>query len=98
MEDMAVTQLVLPLQCRQTVFKLAHKIPLAGHLGRDKTVQIKARLDSYQPFNNVLMGPLIGNTYDTITFEPRNCTSDTTHSQCCSKYSSRQNIERICKI
>ena len=39
MEDMAVTQLVLPLQCRQTVLKLAHEIPLTGHLGRDKTAQ-----------------------------------------------------------
>ena len=36
-EDMAVEQLVLPLQCRKTVLELAHEIPLAGHLGKDKT-------------------------------------------------------------
>ena len=36
-EDMAVEQLVLPLQCRKTVLQLAHEIPLAGHLGKDKT-------------------------------------------------------------
>ena len=38
-EDMAVDQLVLPQQCRSTVLDLAHRIPLAGHLGRDKTAQ-----------------------------------------------------------
>ncbi len=37
--DMEVEQLVLPLTCRQTVLQLAHTIPLAGHLGRDKTAQ-----------------------------------------------------------
>lgn len=36
-EVMAVEQLVLPLQCRGTVLTLAHSIPLAGHLGKDKT-------------------------------------------------------------
>ena len=36
-EEMAVEQLVLPQQCRPTVLHLAHTIPLAGHLGRDKT-------------------------------------------------------------
>ena len=30
-------QLVLPEKCRETVMKLAHSIPLAGHLGTDKT-------------------------------------------------------------
>lgn len=30
-------QLVLPTQCRQTVLRLAHNIPMAGHLGRKKT-------------------------------------------------------------
>ena len=29
--------MVLPLQCRQAVLRLAHGIPLAGHLGRNKT-------------------------------------------------------------
>ncbi|XP_065901363.1 uncharacterized protein [Dysidea avara] len=35
----AVEQLVLPEQFHQIVCKLAHTIPLAGHLGRDKTVK-----------------------------------------------------------
>ena len=36
---MAVEQLVPPEKCRETVMKLAHSIPLAGHLGRDKTTR-----------------------------------------------------------
>ena len=36
-EDMSVDQLVLPYNCQKTVLQLAHDIPLAGHLGRDKT-------------------------------------------------------------
>jgi len=32
-------KLRIPLQCRQTVLKLAHSIPLAGHMGRDKATQ-----------------------------------------------------------
>ena len=36
-EETSVEQLVLPIQCRKTVLEVAHKIPLAGHLGRDKT-------------------------------------------------------------
>ena len=32
-----VTQLVLPKECRQKALRLAHSIPLAGHLGRKKT-------------------------------------------------------------
>ena len=36
-ETMAVDQLVLPLQCRDTVLNLAHSTPCAGHLGKDKT-------------------------------------------------------------
>lgn len=35
-EALAVEQLVLPQACRPTVLALAHTIPLAGHLGRDK--------------------------------------------------------------
>lgn len=31
-------QLVLPRKCRSTVIELAHSIPLAGHLGKHKTV------------------------------------------------------------
>ena len=38
-EEMAVEQLVLPRQCREMVLRLAHTIPLAGHLGRDKTTR-----------------------------------------------------------
>ena len=34
-----VQQLVLPLTCRQEILHIAHTIPLAGHLGRDKTAQ-----------------------------------------------------------
>ena len=34
-----VKQLVLPEQFHQMVCKLAHTIPLAGHLGRDKTTK-----------------------------------------------------------
>ena len=30
---------MLPKQCRMTVLRLAHSIPLAGHLGRDKTAK-----------------------------------------------------------
>ena len=32
-----VEQLVLPMPCQPTVLRLAHNIPLAGHLGRKKT-------------------------------------------------------------
>ena len=38
-EEVAVEQLVLQKQCKKTVLKLAHSIPLAGHLGRDKTMK-----------------------------------------------------------
>ena len=34
-----VEQLVLPVRCREVVVKLAHEIPLAGHLGKDKTAK-----------------------------------------------------------
>ena len=30
---------MLPLQCRKEVLELAHSIPLAGHLGKDKTAR-----------------------------------------------------------
>ena len=36
-EDMAVAQLVLPTQSRATIVKLAHSIPIAGHLGKTKS-------------------------------------------------------------
>ena len=35
--DIVVNQLVLPQQCREKVLSLAHGIPLAGHLGKEKT-------------------------------------------------------------
>lgn len=38
-EELAVEQLVLPQALRSAVLTLAHTIPLAGHLGRDKTAQ-----------------------------------------------------------
>jgi len=31
-------QLVLPNQCRRVVIELAHSIPLAGHMGKNKTI------------------------------------------------------------
>ena len=34
-----VEQLVLPQACRKPVLELAHTIPLAGHMGRDKTAR-----------------------------------------------------------
>ena len=34
-----VEQLVLPEQCRRTVLRLAHEIPLSGHMGKRKTAQ-----------------------------------------------------------
>ena len=37
--DREVEQLVLSVQCRKAVLQLAHQIPLAGHLGRQKTAQ-----------------------------------------------------------
>ena len=38
-DDMAVEQLILPVQCCYGVLQLGHTIPLAGHLGKDKTAQ-----------------------------------------------------------
>ncbi len=36
---MAIEQLVLPTCCRKTVLQVADEIPLAGHMGREKTSQ-----------------------------------------------------------
>ena len=36
-ESQVVDQLVLPTRCRNAVLKLAHDIPMAGHLGKAKT-------------------------------------------------------------
>ena len=38
-DEMSVEQLVLPRQCRETVLQLAHKVPLAGHMGKMKTAR-----------------------------------------------------------
>ena len=37
--DSAVEQLVLPMQCQWAVLQLAHEVPLAAHLGKNKTVK-----------------------------------------------------------
>ena len=37
--EMLIEQLVLPQQCRETVLQLAHKVPLAGHMGKTKTAR-----------------------------------------------------------
>ena len=36
-EAMTVEQLVLPTPCRKAVLRLAHDVPLAGHMGKTKT-------------------------------------------------------------
>ena len=38
-EEDGVEQLVLPKQCREVVLRMGHEIPLAGHLGTEKTRQ-----------------------------------------------------------
>ena len=38
-DDMAVEQLILPIQCHHGVLQLSHAIPLARHLGKDKMAQ-----------------------------------------------------------
>ena len=38
-DGLPIEQLVLPTQCCNTVLHLAHDIPLAGHLGKEKTSQ-----------------------------------------------------------
>ncbi len=38
-EETAIEQIVLPKECRRTVLRMAHTIPIAGHLGRKKTAQ-----------------------------------------------------------
>ena len=37
--EYAVDQLVLPFQCHKAVLQLAHEVPIAGHLGKQKTVR-----------------------------------------------------------
>ena len=37
--ELAVDQLVLPAQCRRAVLQLAHEVPIAGHLGKNKTAK-----------------------------------------------------------
>ena len=36
-EAMMIEQLVLPTPCRKAVLRLAHDVPLAGHMGKTKT-------------------------------------------------------------
>ena len=38
-----IEQLALPVQCHSKVLEMAHSIPLAGHLGKDKTRQRMAQ-------------------------------------------------------
>ena len=38
-DEAAIEQLVLPTQCQQTVLELAHDVPIAGHLEKEKTRQ-----------------------------------------------------------
>lgn len=38
-EDMAIDQLVIPQKCRGAILEIAHSVPPAGHLGRDKTTR-----------------------------------------------------------
>ena len=38
-----VEQLVLPQRCRNTVLKLVHSIPMAGHLGKKTAERVKKR-------------------------------------------------------
>ena len=35
--EYSVDQLVLPFQCQKAVLQLAHEVPIAGHLGKQKT-------------------------------------------------------------
>ena len=35
--ELGVEQLEVPLLCRGPILKLAHEVPTAGHLGREKT-------------------------------------------------------------
>ena len=47
-DKMSVEQLVLPRQCQDTVLQLAHKVPLAGHMGKTKTAR-RILQQFYQP-------------------------------------------------
>ena len=38
-DGLAIEQLVLPVVVRLTVMTVAHKIPLAGYMGKKRTVQ-----------------------------------------------------------
>ena len=37
--EWVIEQLIVPKQCREAILKLAHEVPTAGHLGREKTTQ-----------------------------------------------------------
>ena len=38
-QEPAIEQLVLPTECRKVMLKLAHDIPLSGHMGKEKTAK-----------------------------------------------------------
>ena len=48
-DEAAIEQLVLPTQCRQTVLELAHDVPIAGHLGKEKTRESFMPTESFTP-------------------------------------------------
>ena len=47
-DNMVVNQLVLPVQCRESLMKSAHAIPASGHLGRRKTLS-RIQQQFFQP-------------------------------------------------
>ena len=38
-DEMVIEQLVIPVKYRKTILDLAHQIPMAGHMGKDKTAR-----------------------------------------------------------
>ena len=53
-EENIVDQLVLPVQCCRIVLEVAHNIPMAGHLGKKKTLhRIQQRFYWCSMFHNV---------------------------------------------
>ena len=38
-DEMAIEQLDIPVNYRKTILDLAHQIPMAGHMGKDKTAR-----------------------------------------------------------
>ena len=76
MEEMAVKQLVLPVQCRETVLRLGHEVPLAGHLGKHKAARDLAQIllaNSIQRCTGVPMWPVP----EDVSMEGPESTTDT---------------------